>query len=204
MGNQFYVLGVKYGFGLSEKHAEQVIKLGHQLYDQLVAAGLLPTLSTRDKQVIQDAGYVHDIGRNSKALGIGHHNEKSVTTSIYELATYADEHTKLVLYCVHHHRGDDWKMPDADKEVPANLLSDAKRLCGIFRIADALDHGLQERLNKVSLSLEGAKLTCYLSPRDSSVNAVLAGDEKLQAEKKADLFKEAFGLKEVVFEITKG
>jgi HD superfamily phosphodiesterase len=201
MGNQFYVLGVKYGFGLSEKHSEQVIKLGHQLYDQLVAAGLLPVPSTRDKQVIQDAGYVHDIGRNPKAIGIGHHNEKGVTTLMSELTTYADEHTRLVLYCVNHHRGDDWKMPNANKEVPANLLPDAKRLCGIFRIADALDHGLQDRLSKVSLRLEGSKLTCYLSPRNSSVNAVIANDEKLQAEKKADLFKEAFGLKEVVFEI---
>jgi|WetSurMetagenome_2_1015567.scaffolds.fasta_scaffold129143_1 hypothetical protein len=204
MENQFYVLGVKYGFGLSEKHSEQVIKLGYQLYDQVVAAGLLPMPSTRDKQVIKDAGYVHDIGRNSKAIGIGHHNEKSVTTLIYELTTCADEHTRLVLYCVQHHRGDDWKIPDANKEVPAHLLSDAKRLCGIFRIADALDHGLQERLNKVSLYLEGSKLTCYLLPHDSSVDALIAGDEKLQAKKKADLFKEAFGLKEIDFEIVKG
>jgi HD superfamily phosphodiesterase len=206
MENQFYVVGVKYGFGWSEKHSKQVINLGHQFYDQVVAVGLLSVSSMRDKQVIQDAGYVHDIGRNLKAKGIGEHNEKSVTTLKSELGstTCADEYTQVVLYCVRHHRGDDWRKLAANRKVPAHLLSDTKRLCGIFRIADALDHGLQERVRKVSLILEGLKLTCYLLPRDSRGDAAIAGDEKLQAKKKADLFKEAFGLKEVAFEIAKG
>jgi HD superfamily phosphodiesterase len=206
MRNQFYDLGTKYGFGWNEKHSNQVIKLGHQLYEKVVAVGLLPRLSTGEKQVLQDAGYVHDVGRSPKAVGEGEHNDKSVTTLKKELGSTlcAEGHTQLVLYCVGHHRGEEWKKLAADKEVPADLLGDAKRLCGIFRIADALDYGRQERVNGITLTLEGRKLTCKLFPRDARASTAIAGDEKIRAKKKSDLFREAFALKEVDFEIAEG
>jgi len=201
--NQFYDVGKKYGFGWNEKHSSQVIKVALQLYDEVVKAGLLTSPSAEEKQVLQDAAYVHDIGRSSTAVGRGKHNEKGVTTLKKELgsAQCAEVHTQLVLYCVAHHRGYEWRKLAADKEVTAHLLGDAKRLCGIFRVADALDHSLQERVNGVSLNLEGRELTCTILPRDATPSAAIAGDEEILAEKKSDLFKEAFALKELYFKI---
>lgn len=205
MDNPYYNIGAKYGFGWDVDHSRQVIKLGQQLYREIVATGLLARSSGRDMQVIEDAGFVHDIGRSSKAIGVGEHNNKSVTTLKKELGPMAcaEEHNQLVLYCVHHHRGEGWKEASADKEVSPNLLQQAKKLCGIFRVADALDHGLQRRVDRVSLTLDGLKLICKIFPTSAQVISSIDSDEKKQAEKKSDLMSESYGLKEVSFELAK-
>lgn len=206
MENLFYELGSKYDFGWHENHSRQVIKLCKQFYKEIVAHGLLLRSSDRDMQVIEDAGFVHDIGRSSKAIGEGPHQAKSVATLKKELGptACAEEHVQLVLYCVHHHTGDLWKKASADKEVSPDLLEHAKKLCGIFRIADALDYGLQNRVNRVSLTLDGMKVTCKIFPASAGARRGIERDEKTKAEKKADLMKEAYGLTEVSFEFTQG
>lgn len=202
---KFHELGAKYGFGWSENHCRQVIKLGQQLYKEVVALGLLPTGSDSDLQVIQDAGFVHDIGRSHKAVGEGEHNVKSVATLKKELGSMAcaEEHNQLVLYCVHYHTGDEWKETHAEKEVSPDLLGHAKRLCGLFRIADALDHGLQNRVRGISLALDSTKLSCKIFAASNEARVRIKYDEMIQATKKSDLLKKAFGLKEANFEIAK-
>jgi hypothetical protein len=115
----------------------------------------------------------------------------------------AKEDVRLMLYCVHHHTGDLWKKAPADNEVPLNLMDRAKRLCAIFRVADALDHGLQRRVARVSLTLDGKKLTCKIFPVSTDVRRGIESDEKKQAEKKCDLMKEAYGLEEASFKLAK-
>jgi HD superfamily phosphodiesterase len=203
--NQFYELGAKYGFGWHENHSKQVIKLSKQLYDQITTLSVLPK-TDRDTQVIEDSGFVHDIGRSARAIGAGEHNERSLATLQKELGATAcaKEDTQLILYCVHHHTGDLWKKASADNEVSGNLIAHAKRLCAIFRIADALDHSLQGRVDKVSLTLDGLKLTCKIFPKSAEARRGIEGDEKKQAEKKSDLMKKAYALTEVSFELAEG
>ena len=203
MENLFYELGAKYDFGWHENHSRQVIKLCQQFYKEIVAHGLLPRSSDRNMQVIEDAGFVHDIGRSSRAIGKGKHPERSVATLKEELGptACAEEHSQLVLYCVHHHTGNFWKEASADKEVSPDLIEHAKKLCAIFRIADALDHGLQNRVDRVSLTLDGLKITCKIFPASSGASRGIDSDEKIKAEEKADLMKEAYGLTEVSFEL---
>lgn len=206
MGSLFYDLGAKYGFGWDENHSKQVIKMGVQLYNQIAGLGMIPGASDIDKQVIEAAGFVHDIGRSLKAIGTGEHNEKSVTTLRKELGTVAceKEDIQLMLYCVHHHTGNLWKKPSADNEVAPNLIDRAKRLCAIFRVADALDHGLQRRVDSVSVTLDAKTLTCKIFPVSSEAGRGIERNEKRQAEEKSDLMKRAYGLDQVSFHLVKG
>lgn len=211
MGNiQFYDLGRKYGFGWPVSHCEQVIKLGRQLYDELVARRLLVS-SDADLQVITDASFVHDIGRSQEAIGKGEHNEKGLATLKKELGSAAseDEHNQLVLYCVYHHRGVLWKEASSDKEVSPHLLARAKCLCGIFRIADGLDHGPPFDKPVMGVKLESLgdaidAIVCQVEPRSKKEKGRVERYCDHTRREKTDLFKQAFGLREVYFGITNG
>ena len=179
----------KYRYGhdrWDQNHADQVARLAQEIGEQLQGLKLMPRRKG-DLPLLRAAALAHDIGRNPRSRGGGEHNRRSYETLKEELADAApqDQEAETLLYCVLHHRGDQWQQDPTTGVRP-------RQLAGIIRVADALDYGLDQAVKSIKLRLEEGKIVLEAELRAP------ADMELRRAQAKADLFREALQ-REVVF-----
>jgi len=184
-------IGAEYNYGRGKEHAKQVAKLALQFRDELVRLHML-SRSTSDEYIVKAAGFLHDIGVDSNAIGEGGHNERSYKTLVKELnpEELAKEETRIILDCILFHRNTLWR--DWRRMTPKKS-EHGMRLAAAFRIADALDRSLGQLVRGISLTRVGSKIVCEILPVKAGAIDVLERCEKPRASKKSDLFKDVFG-----------
>jgi exopolyphosphatase/guanosine-5'-triphosphate,3'-diphosphate pyrophosphatase len=126
-------------FGCDEPHAQQVARLALQLFD---ATRRLHRLGSRERELLEFAALLHDVGRSVSASK--HHKHSSYLIRNGALEIFAPEEVSVIAAIARFHRG---AIPRLSHEEIAELPSGARdaviRLAAILRVADALDrsHG---------------------------------------------------------------
>ena len=183
-------LAKRLNYGVGPDHPKQVKKLSLNIYQQLVKSGLLID-SENDGKILRASAWLHDTGYPEKR-----HNEeafdilKSEINRTLESEPLSSDDLSAILYCILWHRGNDFTQRD---DIQILNRSHLEELAGILRVADALDRSLQQLVKGLTLKLQGESLEFNLKSKFS------IDIERQRAREKADLFLEAFNLKDVSF-----
>ena len=188
-----------YGWGQPDglMHAEQVACLALKMLNELSHLGHLREMSS-DRALVQAAGWLHDIGRSTKAMGKGEHNEKGFDTLrqvVPQRMTsqpLPEEELGILLYCVLFHRRHDFS---ERRGVSLTDPQRAKRLAALVRIADGFDHGppFDAPVKDVNLRTTGEVTICQVLPCSRAVRDRVKAYMKHTEREKTDLFEETYG-----------
>lgn len=165
-----------------DEHAKQVARLSLDMFDILAAPF---SLGERDRQLLEAAALLHDIGYFISYKS--HHKHSYHLVRHADLFGFTPREREIIANITRYHRK---SLPKKKHEGFALLTEQdrvlVKRLGGILRLADGLD---RRRNNMVR------NIRCTLSP--TSFRIGLEGDEDLSVEifggmAKGDLFESAF------------
>lgn len=196
-------LAMEKNYGRGARHAKQVNKLSLKIYDELVRLHMLKE-TNEDRQILETAALLHDIG-----VGQEPHNKIAFDKLISEIPKrmnaqpLSKNESSVILYCVLYHRGHEFS------EREGMSLTEpvrTKHLAAILRIADGLDYGppFDKPIKDVNLKTLGDAIVCQVVPCSKDVKNRVERYCDHTKRDKVDLFKEAYGVKEVSFEITEG
>ena len=179
------------------EHAKQVQKLALMLFDSTY--GLLHNYSNKERQLLEAASLLHDIGRH---IANEHHNKHSYYLIMENgIDGFEKEDLALIANIARYHRG---SMPKKEHEN-FSVLPDkkhrkiVKRLASFLRIADGLDREKKSLINSLSCSFDESSniLSITLTP----ISEEFSADYRLFQNKK-ELLENAFKT-QVVFLINK-
>jgi exopolyphosphatase/pppGpp-phosphohydrolase len=129
-------------------HSDQVTLLALQLFDALKAPF---KFETRERELLQSAALLHDIGWSQTATGKGHHKESERLIREYGWKALTPEEISVVAQVARYHRK---SLPRPEHEAYRSLAPAKQRLVlilgGLLRVADALDRTHTGRIEKVS------------------------------------------------------
>jgi exopolyphosphatase/guanosine-5'-triphosphate,3'-diphosphate pyrophosphatase len=147
--------------------------------------------SKNDKTILRSASLLHNTGLPEEP-----HNKTGFDMLSVEIPRalstipLAQEDLSTILYCVLWHRGRAFKQRG---HVEIKDRPHVRKMAAILRVADGLDRSLMQVVENVSLNLIGGRLRF-------SISATQAADAEIKrADEKADLMREAFGVKAIEF-----
>ena len=175
-------LGRKYHF--DEAHGEHVATLALDLFDQLRT---LHGLGGEGRQVLQAAAILHDIG--TFVSYTRHHKHSLYLLQHANLPGFTPRQILLAANVARYHRRGSPKLEHyAYATLEAGDRAVVNRLSALLRLADAMDREHRQKVTGVKARVSGGKLQLGLDGR---------GDLLLEGwalKRKADLFKETYGL----------
>lgn len=173
-------IGRRYRF--EESHALHVRDLALSLFDQLA---WLHELGEAHRRQLRVAALLHDIGQFVSERK--HHKHSWYLISNSEMPGLSEDETRIVALIARYHRRSE---PRDDHEGFRDLSQDdrqaVRKLAGILRVADALDHEHRQHVRSVVAKQEGDCIVLTLETE---------GDTSLEdwaVEKKSSLFERAF------------
>lgn len=182
------VVGLGKRCHFDEDHAVHVCSHALFLFDRL---GNYHGMGRHERQLLEVAAYLHDIGNFIRTSGHQRHSEYIVLNS--EIFGLHRDDLTIVANLVRYHR----KSGPSSSHVNYVSLSRADRaivlkLSAILRVADALDRGHTQRFKLVNTEMKEDHLVLHTDCQgDLSL-------ERLSLAEKGDMFEDVFGLKVVV------
>ncbi|MBK6765094.1 MAG: Ppx/GppA family phosphatase [bacterium] len=166
-------------------HSEHVTRLALSIFDQ---TGALHGLGEIERELLEAASLLHDIGLFVSHAA--HHKHSYYLIRNSQLLGFADYEQQIVALVARYHR----KSPPRRNHlefmaVPTAQQQIVMKLAGILRIADGLDRTHASTVKNVAVEIGSSDVVFRLTP---------AGRNTLEyaiwgAERKRDLFEEAFG-----------
>ncbi|HUP86179.1 MAG TPA: Ppx/GppA phosphatase family protein [Acidimicrobiales bacterium] len=177
------VLGLARRCNVDEVHAAQVARLALALFDALAGLHHLPTT---DRELLEHAAFLHDIGEHVAVEG--HHKHTAYLIEHGKLRGFDPEAVDVVATLGRYHRGSD---PKSSFE-PFGRLSSARRsevlrLLAMLRLADGLDRGHAAAVDMVEADLSRADVVRLLVTPSDDVDLEVWG-----VRRKRDLFERVF------------
>jgi exopolyphosphatase/guanosine-5'-triphosphate,3'-diphosphate pyrophosphatase len=169
-----------------QRHAEHVRELSLQLFDQLQAVHHLPAQS----RVLLEAGaLLHDTGHRISHRG--HHKHGEYLALHGDIPDLEGRDRAIVAGLVRYHNRK--SEPDGHHATYSSLHDEDKpilrRLAGVLRIAEALDHSHRQRVMKLRASFQRGAVGLQLEARGD------AGEDMRAAGRSAELFEREFHVK---------
>ena len=165
-----------------ESHSRHVAKLATDLFD---ATGPLHELDARDRELLEYAGLLHDIGEHVDHQA--HDKHAAYLLRYGRLRGFDPEEIATLTAVVRWHRRGD---PKGSDEYLAPLDSDGRnrvrRLAALLRIADGLDRGRRDTVRGVTVGTNPSLVTVRVHSED---------DPELElwgARRKRELFEKTF------------
>lgn len=179
-------LGKKYHF--DGAHARHVTNLALSLFDQLQESHGLDRFC---RLLLEVAGLVHDIGTYVRSSG--HHKHGQYIVSNSDIFGLHRDEISIVSNVVRYHRK---ALPITSHieyiSLPRERRIVVSKLAAILRVADALDKGHMQRIEKVKVEIKGDELLIHNSHTgDISI-------ERYGLARKVNMMEEVFGLKVVL------
>ena len=175
-------------FGYEETHARQVAKLAEQIFDSLSAD---EELSRHQRTLMLAGALLHDIGYHIAHESHQKHALYLILNS--ELTGFSEGERSVIANIARYHRG---SLPkERHREYRALNLADRDsvwKLGGIVRLADALDRSHDSRVSNLNCRLASDAFHIELESNLDCEN------ELVEAERKKDLFEQAFDLKLII------
>jgi exopolyphosphatase/guanosine-5'-triphosphate,3'-diphosphate pyrophosphatase len=166
-----------------QAHAEHVRELSILLFDQLQAVHHLPAQS----RVLLEAGaLLHDIGH--RVSHRGHHKHGEYLALNGDIPGLEGRDRAIVAALVRYHNR---KSEPASHHVSYSSLSSndkriARRLAGILRVAEALDHSHRQRVTNLHASFQRGAVGLQVDARGD------AAEDLRDAGRSAELFEKEF------------
>jgi exopolyphosphatase/guanosine-5'-triphosphate,3'-diphosphate pyrophosphatase len=167
-----------------EGHSRQTARLALDLFDQTAS---LHGLGPHDRELLEHAGLLHDIGEHVSTES--HHKHSAYLIQHGRLRGFTPEEVDFVAALARAHRGGG---PKPSHEPFASLDRDARdrvtRLAAILRVADGLDRGRSANVDGIELVLNGTEARLVVTPEDGADIAI----ELWGARRKRELFERQF------------
>ena len=174
-------VGLRFGYEVA--HAHQVARLADIIFGALEGTD---SLTRHHRTLMTAAALLHDVGYHIASES--HHKHSLYLIKNSELTGFSEPERAVIGNIARYHRGPLPKnrhpnyalLNSADREVVC-------RLGGIVRLANALDRSHESRVSDLVCKLDGRVLTLELHSEFD------CEDELLDAERKKELFEQAFG-----------
>ncbi len=178
-----FAIGRRYGY--EERHALQVADLAEKIFDQIAP---LYNLKRHWRTLLSAAALLHDVGYHISHES--HHKHSLYLIKHSEITGFSEPEKLFIANIARYHRGslpkeshtDFMKLLEKDRKSVAQLGA-------ILRLADALDHGYENRIKNIKFRRAGQNLSMKLISNEdckAELQAVL---------QKKDLFEAAFDCK---------
>jgi exopolyphosphatase/guanosine-5'-triphosphate,3'-diphosphate pyrophosphatase len=161
-----------------EQHARQVAKLALELFDQTQE---LHELGSEDRELLEYAALLHDIGEHVSA--VGHHKHGSYLIQHGRLRGFDPGDVQLLAALARWHRRGEPRPGDEFGMVDEHRL---RRLAALLRLADGLDHGRANAVDALDVRVGPSLVVVRLRAR-CDVELELWG-----ARRKRELFERVF------------
>jgi exopolyphosphatase / guanosine-5'-triphosphate,3'-diphosphate pyrophosphatase len=165
-----------------ERHTEHVTRLALRLFDETQP---LHELGPADREMLEFAAMVHDIGQHVSRQG--HHRHAAYLVDAAQLRGFEPSEVAFLAALVRHHRRGD---PKPSEPRFAALSSDdrvrLRKLAALLRVADGLDRGRRGVVEDLTADV-GADLVI--------LRLTVRGDAELSlwgARRRRDLFEQVF------------
>jgi exopolyphosphatase / guanosine-5'-triphosphate,3'-diphosphate pyrophosphatase len=124
-------------FDAEDAHGRQVARLALRLFD---ATRHLHRLGEREREILEFAALLHDVGR---AISYSkHHKHSHYLITHGELEGFAPEEIEMIAATARYHRGSEPKASHGElAALPASAAATVMQLAAILRVADGLDRG---------------------------------------------------------------
>lgn len=178
-----FAIGRRYGY--EERHALQVADLAEKIFDQIAP---LYNLKRHWRTLLSAAALLHDVGYHISHES--HHKHSFYLIKHSEITGFTEPEKLLIANTARYHRGsmpkeshtEFMKLSEKDRKMVAQLGA-------ILRLADALDHGYENRIKALKFSGDAENLALKLISDEDCAAELKA------VEQKKDLFEAAFETK---------
>src|SRR5215213_1312399 len=175
-----FAVGRRYGY--EERHALQVADLAEKIFDRIAP---FYNLKRHWRTLLSAAALLHDIGYHISHES--HHKHTVYLIKHSEITGFSESEKLIIANTARYHRGsmpkeshsDFMKLSEKDRKTVA-------RLGAILRLADALDHGYENRIKNLKFRRTAQSLHLTLVSGDDCTAELKA------IERKKDLFEAAF------------
>jgi exopolyphosphatase/guanosine-5'-triphosphate,3'-diphosphate pyrophosphatase len=170
--------------GAEIPHAERVSELALAIFDRTNA---LHQLTSRERELLQYAAELHDVGR---AVGYdGHQRHSYYVIAHAELSGFSRDEIEMIASVARYHEGR--KRPGRRELSRLGPWQQhvVEKLAAILRVADGLDRSHRQVIDRIE---------CRIKPRKLILEAAASADcepELAAARRKSDLFRRVFGKK---------
>ncbi len=178
-----FAIGRRYGY--EERHALQVADLAEKIFDQIAP---LYNLQRHWRTLLSAAALLHDVGYHISHES--HHKHSFYLIKHSEITGFSEPEKLFIANIARYHRG---SMPKESHTDFMKLLEKDRKpvaqLGAILRLADALDHGYENRIKNIKFKRSAQNLTFTLISNEDC-------KAELQAvAQKKDMFEAAFDCK---------
>ena len=147
------VLRLARGCNWDEGHSRQVARLALSLFDQTLP---LHDLSPTDRELLENASLVHDIGEHVATES--HHKHTAYLVQHGRLRGFSPDEVGELAALARYHRGGD---PRPSHEPYASLRPERQpqvaRLAALLRVADGLDRGRSAAVGDIEVVIDGSR-----------------------------------------------
>jgi exopolyphosphatase/guanosine-5'-triphosphate,3'-diphosphate pyrophosphatase len=130
------VIGLARRCNWPEAHARTVARLALELFDA-TAEVHDPALGAHDRELLELAALVHDIGEHVSSSG--HHRHGAYLIRNGQLRGFAADEVEMLAAIVRWHRRGEPRVSDEFPLVDADVMARVRVLAAILRVADGLD-----------------------------------------------------------------
>ena len=166
-------------------HSDHVARLALQLFDALEP---WHHLGGHERDLLEAAALLHDIGWTQTVDGQGHHKKSAELIHAQKWGHLTAGEVAIVAQVARYHRR---SMPEPDHADFHTLPAAAQRLVmilgGILRLADALDHGHVQKVSRVKARIRPEEITIEIQSSQAWTT------ESENFEKKRDMLESAAG-----------
>jgi len=165
------------------KHSRHVARLALQLYDGMTTNGHKTPEQKRERDVLQIAALLHEVGLSKKQKGHHKASYRMIEKLIPPLGVTAEK-LRMAAVVSRYHRG---ALPQfrqkALTEVPPSERHVAQKLAGILRLANAFDADHRAQIQRIQTSAKNGNLLIVAqgyNPRDRMAENIAAGRHLLE------------------------
>lgn len=173
-----------------KQHSEQTLKLAVKIFDFLIKYYPEFELSLTDKEYLEAASLLHDIGHSISHSQHHHHSYYLICNS--DLLGFNNEELEIIANIARYHRKSHPKLKH-DNFAKLNAINKDKvrKLAGILRVADGLDRGHSSAVGDIRMEKSGNEINLFLIQNNSADFTL----EIWGANMRKELFEEAYNLK---------
>ena len=158
--------------GWRRDHAEHVARLSLQLFDKLA---FLHHLEEPCRELIEYASLLHNIGAFIAVSS--HHKHSQYIIQNGELRGFSPSEIEIIGHVARYHR----KSTPSERHTAYGMLQQTDKrvvdvLSGILRLANGLERGHRQNIQKIIVEVKGRVITLYLKTRFEPDIEVWAGD----------------------------
>jgi exopolyphosphatase/guanosine-5'-triphosphate,3'-diphosphate pyrophosphatase len=147
------VIGLARRCNWSEDHARTVARLALALFDATAElhAGIGPALDAHDRELLELAALLHDVGEH--VASTGHHRHGAYLVRNGQLRGFAPDEVELLAAIVRWHRRGEPRVSDEFPLLDAAAIARVRALAAFLRVADGLDRSREGIVHGIDVTV---------------------------------------------------